>query len=185
MQEIHNKGCVHRDIKPGNLMLTLDGLKVLDMGLVGYGDSPQDATELTTGGHAMGTPAYMAPEQLDDPKNVGAGADIFSLGVTLYQLLTGMLPFRRELPQEKTTDPLSPQPKELQEMIQKMLATRPNDRFGSAAEVATRLSRFSGGANLQRLLQSPPGQNLETPTVCYVAGSTIDGSCLFSDGVRR
>ena len=99
MQHAHEKGMVHRDIKPGNLMLSYTGnravVKVLDFGLAkATREAPVDGG-LTNPGQALGTPDYMAPEQIRDAQKADIRADIYSLGCTLYYLLGGGPPFRR------------------------------------------------------------------------------------------
>ncbi len=88
----HKKGIVHRDIKPGNIMLVRDTntVKVADFGICRIDDS--DATQATQVGNVLGTPHYMSPEQVVGEK-VDSRSDLFSVGVVLYQLLTGTLPF--------------------------------------------------------------------------------------------
>ena len=90
----HKAGIVHRDVKPANFMLTAEGtLKVADLGLA---KQQEGDTSLTQTGTLMGTPAYMAPEQIMDTRTAGPPADIYSLGVSLYQFLSGELPFHGE-----------------------------------------------------------------------------------------
>src|SRR5262249_807537 len=97
LQHAYERGMVHRDIKPHNLMLTPDGtVKVLDFGLASLAEA-RDATEGLTGpGAMMGTPDYMAPEQAENPHRADTRADVYSLGCTLFQLLTGRVPFPAE-----------------------------------------------------------------------------------------
>ncbi len=94
LQYIHENHLVHRDIKPSNLMLTPQGqVKILDLGLALLGSDQTAGKEVTSNGLAMGTPDYIAPEQADDSHRVDIRADIYSLGCTLYHLLTGRAPF--------------------------------------------------------------------------------------------
>ena len=101
---IHGAGLVHRDLKPGNILLAVEGdavtAKVADFGLARLTepDSDEDRARLTRTGLAMGTPSYMAPEQIRDAKRVGRRADIWALGCVLYEMASGRLPFEgREL----------------------------------------------------------------------------------------
>lgn len=168
LQEIHNAGVVHRDIKPGNLMLSAKGLKILDVGLA-RGETDND---LTTTGHGMGTPFYMAPEQFENAKAVGARADLFSLGRTLVHLLVGRLPEQNIL---DSVQPPTHLPKELKAVIQKMLSRRPEDRPSSASEVAKQLEPFSRGADLAKLLSSVAQRAPAAKTTDIPAKSTANG----------
>ena len=94
LQYIHENGLVHRDIKPSNLMLTPQGqVKILDLGLALLASQQTPGKELSLNGLVMGTPDYIAPEQAGDSHSVDIRADIYSLGCTLYHLLTGRTPF--------------------------------------------------------------------------------------------
>src|SRR5262249_13049475 len=89
---LHENNVIHRDLKPGNILIDCEGRAVLtDFGLA---RPDNDSEHLTDEGEIMGTVSYMAPEQAVDADNVGAAADIYSLGVVLYRMLTGRLPFR-------------------------------------------------------------------------------------------
>jgi serine/threonine protein kinase len=95
LEHAHEHKLVHRDIKPSNLMLTADGqLKILALGLARLLNG--DRAELTSSGQMMGTVDYMAPEQFGDSHEVDIRADIYSLGATLYKLLSGQVPFSDE-----------------------------------------------------------------------------------------
>jgi len=161
----HVQGMVHRDIKPANLMLNTEGIvKVADLGLVKLGPevgdtaaatSPRGGAEMTQAGRAMGTPAYMAPEQAQDSSAVDARADIYSLGCTLYVLLTGKPPFLgRSVPEvisKHLTEPVVPPdvlvkrvPKALSHILLTMLAKDPAARYQSMDGVIAALEGFLG-----------------------------------------
>src|SRR5262249_45057958 len=93
LQHAYERGLVHRDVKPSNLMLARDGrVRLLDLGLArSLGESPADT--LTANGMVLGTVDYLAPEEWDHPHGADTRADIYSLGCTLYQLLAGQPPF--------------------------------------------------------------------------------------------
>ena len=94
LEHLHKHGLVHRDVKPANLMLTPSGqVKVLDLGVARRLHVPAPEEQLTSHGQCLGTPDYMAPEQCLDSHAVDGRADIYALGCTLYELLTGQPPF--------------------------------------------------------------------------------------------
>ena len=146
----HAKGIVHRDIKPSNVMLTDKGeIKLMDFGIARAADS----TKLTATGTAIGTPTYMAPEQFSDSRGVDGRADIYSMGVMLFQMLTGQLPFDSPdmimlIMQHMNEEPPVPRsirpeiPEKLEALVLRMLAKDPPDRPHSAIEVASQLSAF-------------------------------------------
>ena len=147
----HRCGIVHRDIKPANLLQDRQGtVKILDMGLARMeepaprGEAGTDT--LTSSGQAMGTFEYMAPEQAEDTHRADHRADIYSLGCTLYKLLTGRPPYsgetvvqmilaHRDQPIPSLRDARPEIPESLDTILQKTLAKRPEDRYQSMAEV--------------------------------------------------
>jgi len=143
----HAAGLVHRDIKPGNLILDDDGLvKVLDFGLV---VEPSDDSSITGENIVMGTPDYISPEQANDPRLADARSDIYSLGCTLYHLLSGRAPFKgmsqlKKLDSQRfmTAEPVPNIPQSLQEIVSKMMAKRAEDRYQSASEVVAAIAPF-------------------------------------------
>lgn len=152
----HEKGMVHRDVKPSNLMLTkVNGkhvVKVLDFGLAKPGGS--DATGLTETGWAMGTPDFVAPEQARDARRADARSDIYSLGCTLYYLLAKQPPFPGGTAVEKIMRHVGEEPasiaslrsdvpEELVEFLSRMLAKDPADRPSSAREVVKALAPYT------------------------------------------
>jgi serine/threonine protein kinase len=169
LQHACEQGMVHRDIKPGNLLLTPDGrIKILDFGLarfVSEGAAPHPppqplGTELEKSGdrpsgEVLGTPDYVAPEQARDPRSADTRADIYSLGCTLYHLLTGRPPFaggtdlhKLIAHQERMPVPLAEirpgLPRELTAVLERMLAKDPAQRYQTPAEVARDLVSVAG-----------------------------------------
>src|SRR5207245_2342249 len=96
LSEAHKLGFVHRDLKPANVMLVAgpaaDFVKILDFGVAGAHDERLDLTRLTADGATVGSPAYMAPEQIGNA-SVGPEADLYALGAMLYEMLSGSVPF--------------------------------------------------------------------------------------------
>jgi tRNA A-37 threonylcarbamoyl transferase component Bud32/Leucine-rich repeat (LRR) protein len=152
----HQQGVVHRDIKPGNMMVNKQGvLKVLDMGLAQMRGQEQNldlTSDVTQTGRVMGTVDYMAPEQARDAKNVDLRADIYSLGCTLWFLATGKAPAPGGSAAEKLlwhqaqdAPPLSTEvpasTPRLDAAIAKMMAKKAEDRFASMQEVALELEQ--------------------------------------------
>jgi serine/threonine protein kinase len=155
LEKAHQRGIVHRDIKPSNVMITEDGEPVLtDFGLAQRLEV--DGARLTHSGLILGTPSYMAPEQADgDLVAVGPKSDVYSLGVMLYELLTGRVPFcgsllsvLSRLGKERPAPPSAHRPDldpRLEAICLKAMAKRPASRFQSAAELADALNEYLNG----------------------------------------
>ena len=141
---------VHRDIKPDNIMFTQQGeVKLADLGIAKNGDIDNDLTRTNT---IIGTPAYLPPEQAQNAKHVDCRADIYSLGATFYEMLTGELPYPGnntfEIIHKLATDPV-PDPRDVNpeisaasaSIVMKMLAKDPKDRFQNASELLELMDR--------------------------------------------
>ena len=150
LTEAHAHGIVHRDIKPGNLMLTTDGVKILDFGIAKFKNAVRNTTPLW----AFGTVAYMSPEQLRG-EEVDGRSDVWALGVVLYEMLMGVRPFQglnleglalaiwtnRPQPPHRDRHDVPP---EVGHLVLKALRKNPEHRFQTAAELAARLRGAAG-----------------------------------------
>ena len=184
MQHVYEKGRTHRDLKPPNLMLDKSGVvRILDLGLAKLRSDIESVGEpLTAMGQMMGTPDYMAPEQWEDSSTVDIRADIYSLGCTLFCLLTGRAPFGNgehgsivakmrahttiAAPDVSTLRPDIP-PK-LAVIVQTCLEKQPDERFQSPQDLAEALESLAESSNLSTLVASLP----TTPSQDQAAVST-------------
>jgi uncharacterized protein (TIGR03067 family) len=204
LQHAHEQGMVHRDIKPQNLMLTPQGqVKVLDFGLAQLASelavahaatSSEDSGSASSGsithaGAMMGTPDYIAPEQARDAHGADIRADIYSLGCTLYDLLAGHAPFPEgtalqkvmghiERPPTPLGDLRDDVPSSLAQVVERMMAKDPADRYQTPAEVAEALTPFAGHPRESRKRRWPAlvvaaALALLIPPVSYFFGATI------------
>ena len=164
VESAHQQGVVHRDLKPANVLLMADGeLKVADFSLAKqlWTDS-----RLTLSGAILGSPSYMAPEQVEGrAKEVGPAADVYALGAIFYHMLTGRSPFKaatflQTLEQVKAADPVPPSrlqpglPRDAETIALKCLHKDPLRRYASAADLAADLDRFLAG---RAILARPTG----------------------------
>lgn len=171
LQHAHEKGIVHRDIKPSNILVAkaddrnpLGVVKILDMGLARLQDPNSEETTsatMTQSGSVVGTPDFIAPEQARSSRQTDARSDIYSLGCTLYYLLTGQVPFPTGTVTEKLLHHVMDQPQpvekiradvpaELAVIVRKLMAKRPDDRYQTAADVAAELGSWLQGNRNQR-----------------------------------
>ncbi|OAI52211.1 hypothetical protein AYO47_06450 [Planctomyces sp. SCGC AG-212-M04] len=145
LQEAHSAGIIHRDLKPANIMIDTRGEPVvMDFGLAFQAD--EDRARLTESGTILGSPAYMSPEQLDGSRKITQASDQFSLGVVLYEMLTGELPFRGSISAiaNQIVNGAPPSPSRLrpdldpkiEQLCLKLLAKKPAARFPSMQDVA-------------------------------------------------
>jgi CheY-like chemotaxis protein len=209
LQHAHEKGMVHRDVKPHNLMLTPQGqVKILDFGLARFvseagGDAPPAAVpgEGSTapmgeqagdapGYGVVGTPDYLAPEQLD-PQSADVRADVYGLGCTLYRFLAGRVPFpggdaldkmKRHLRKAPTplTELRPDLPERLGEVVARMMAKDPADRYQTPGEAAQALMPFVDGGLLVLVVDDDPatcaGLASALEAEGYAVAQAADGS---------
>jgi len=177
LQRAHKAGLIHRDIKPSNIMMTSSGeVKVTDFGIVRALSNDGEQT-MTQAGMVIGTAAYLSPEQAQG-KTLDARSDIYSLGVVLFEVLTGGAPFKGDTPlsvaykhvREDAPPPSSINPDVpggLDAIVMKAMSKNPDNRYGSAAEMAEDLDRFRAGHKVQAtpllatsaatVVSAPPG----------------------------
>lgn len=140
LQFAHEQGVLHRDIKPENILLDAKGrVKIADFGIAKLVGDEKPDLNLTATGATIGTPQYMAPEQLEQPGTVDHRADIYSLGVVFYEMLTGELPIGRFSPPSQRT-PLDPR---VDEVVMRTLEKEREKRYQSAREVKTNVEHLT------------------------------------------
>lgn len=148
-------GLVHRDVKPGNVLVTEDGAvaKLSDLGLARFDGADAESTDLTRIGMMIGTPDYAAPEQIRDSRAADIRSDLYSLGCTLYQMLAGRPPFAgldktAKLHHHPTADPVPVEhlrpdvPAPVTAVVRRLMAKKPRDRYQDPAEVLVDLPPY-------------------------------------------
>jgi hypothetical protein len=195
LQHAFEKGMAHRDVKPQNLMLTPKGVvKVLDFGLARLRGERKGGGGLTEADSFMGTPEYVAPEQATDARSADTRSDIYSLGCTLYALLTGRPPFREETMVKLVLAHIEKEPKSLNEVrpdvpaevaavVARMLAKDPARRYQRPVEVAQALAPFAKGGAKVRV----PGAAPKAPAPGSAGAGTVvggDTSRVVESGVK-
>ncbi|HEX9109367.1 MAG TPA: serine/threonine-protein kinase, partial [Longimicrobiales bacterium] len=184
LQAAHDAGIVHRDLKPANIMITRgrdggDVVKVVDFDIAKAYDEAE-GPEVTRVGFVVGTPEYMSPEQLIGERLDGR-SDLYSLGLVLFRMLTGTLPFRADTPQELMLQRLTVQPmslaqaaparafpEALESALHTVLSIKPGDRQPSAAAFAREITAALG---VPLSAATPPGPATLPPTVIAPAGA--------------
>ena len=164
LQHAHDRGVIHRDVKPSNIFLDVDPdghttPKLLDFGIA----KTHDFSALTHTGEALGSPRYMSPEQVRANKQLDGRSDLFSIGVVLYEIITGENPFDAPSPTAALAQVLElevdPDPRiepRLWLEIQRALAKQPYERHASAKELADALGRAVGSTAPESLRRSGP-----------------------------
>jgi eukaryotic-like serine/threonine-protein kinase len=186
----HGRGMVHRDIKPQNVLLTADGsAKVADFGIA----RAASETTVSNSSLVLGTAKYMSPEQAaGDP--VGPASDLYSLGVVLYEMLTGEVPFEADsevdIAMKHVTEPPRPPkeknpsvPEALNCVAMKLLEKKPEDRYPGAAELVADLSR--AGEGLPPVFAAPAAAGIAAPRTEQAASLAAPTTVRAPDGVRR
>jgi serine/threonine-protein kinase len=183
LQYAHGRGIIHRDIKPGNLLLDKEGtVKILDMGLarIAGADAALGGPErLTTTGQVMGTCDYMSPEQAMDSHDTDHRTDIYALGCTLYRLLIGHPPYERatlmqillahqQAPIPSLCRARQDVPEQLDAIFQKMVAKEPGDRQQSMAEVVAELEAVLSGRSVVVAAAAEPSSGALAKSLAFL-----------------
>ncbi len=177
LQKSHSANIVHRDIKPANIMVTSEGrVKILDFGLAKLGAG----IDLTKKGSTVGTTAYMSPEQVRG-ETIDARSDLWSLGVLLYEMLSGRMAFTGEYEQavlysvmNEAPEPLADNlPAGLKRVVHRLLKKDPSERFSSASEVVEALEPFTGSSSSQATASPSSKPALVTNRMATIAGTIL------------
>jgi serine/threonine-protein kinase len=175
LEAAHALGVIHRDLKPENVIVTLVAgrpvLKLIDFGIAKARPTEPSQRSLTVAGVVMGTAQYMAPEQARSADSVDARADVYAVGVMLYEMIAGVRPLRGDSGEDARVIALRVErgeviplvqafpgaPRELAGLVHHAMAARPEMRFGSAAQMRVALEGLQGDFTVQRASASPPG----------------------------
>jgi tetratricopeptide (TPR) repeat protein/predicted Ser/Thr protein kinase len=182
LEAAHAEGVVHRDLKPQNIMVDPQGkVSVMDFGIA----RSVDGANMTRTGALMGTPTYMSPEQAQGQK-VDARSDLYTLGIILYELLAGLPPFEADNPmatlvrriQEKPKPPIevAPEiPKQLNDIVLKMLGTQAGDRYQTAGEILQDLDAWEAARTGRTLAgtAAPPARTSGLPVKLLAAALIV------------
>ncbi len=195
LQYAHESGLIHRDVKPGNILVTPEGIaKVSDLGLAGF---LHEVDEDPRAGKIVGTADYLAPEQILSPGNITAVSDIYSLGCSLYYAVTGKVPYPGGTPRSKAQRHMSETPwhprrfneeisDEFVDIIADMMEKEPSARIQTMKEVAARLEPWASDSAplLQQQMTRSPWMQAPLPTASMEEDSSVNlkdtGSATFA-----
>lgn len=187
LRKAHDQGIIHRDLKPSNIMIDREREPVImDFGLARQIDQSEDE-RLTQSGSILGSPAYMSPEQVEcDAERIGPASDVYSLGVILYELLTGTIPFRGSIAsvigQVVTCEPTKPtqiNPKidaRLESICLKMMSKRIEDRISSMQDVVDVLDEYLRDPMPASVPKTSRGPAAETVEATATLGNEAQGA---------
>ncbi|HEX4128530.1 MAG TPA: serine/threonine-protein kinase [Pirellulales bacterium] len=193
LEHAHGRGLIHRDVKPGNLLVTPDGrCKVSDLGLAGYFNESEQTD--VYGGKVVGTADYLAPEQITTPDKLTPASDVYSLGCTLYYAVTGKVPFPGGSPRDKARahcnlPPLDPRrlnpelSDDFVEVIADMMAKKPDQRVANGPEVGARLAAWVGSSLPGAVEEGSFSGSL--PPAAFPGGPGFPGGPAFPGGQSR